>query len=217
MKNKKDKHEEDEKNMESTENNSATEEKAIETAYPADRQEPDALQKAEQKIAELEAQLKEWQDKFLRKAADFENYKRRSEIDQINLINYAAESVIVKLLPVVDDFERSLSHISNNNNNTAIVEGIRLVYDKLMKVLTEQGVKKMQVKGQPFNVDFHDALMQKKDDSVPPHTVLEEVEPGYLYRDKVIRHAKVIVSEEFSSEDSKTSDDGSTDQQKENQ
>jgi molecular chaperone GrpE len=207
MKNNKDKHEEEEKNMESFENNSASEEKVTETDYPADKQELDAIQKSEQKIAELEVQIKEWQDKFLRKAAEFENYKRRSKIDQINLINYAAESMIVKFLPVVDDFERSLSHLNEDQkNNSAIIEGIKLVYEKLMKILNEQGVKKMQTKGEPFNVDFHDALMQRKDDSVPPHTVLEEVESGYLYRDKVIRHAKVIVSEESSSDDTKTSD-----------
>lgn len=210
---KKDKHEEEEKIMESKSEAMAeatNEEKVAE-------QEQDALQKAEQKIAELEAQIKEWQDKFLRKAAEFENFKRRSEIDQINLINYSAESIIVKLLPVVDDFERSLSHINNNDsNNTAVIEGIKLVYEKLMKFLNEQGVKKMQAKGEPFNVDFHDALMQKKDSSVPSHTVLEEVESGYLYRDKVIRHAKVIVSEDSSSEDVNTSDNENSDQQNEN-
>lgn len=154
------------------------------------------VEKAEARIAELELQIKEWQDKFLRKAAEFENYKRRTENDQFNLINYAAESFITKLLPVVDDFERSLEHIDDIENNKSVKEGIKLVYEKLMKVLNEQGVKKMQTKGEPFSVDYHDALMQRKDDSVPPHTVLEEVESGYIYRDKVIRHAKVIVSED---------------------
>lgn len=154
------------------------------------------VEKAEAKIADLELQIKEWQDKFLRKAAEFENYKRRTENDQFNLINYAAESFITKLLPVVDDFERSLEHIDDIENNKSVKEGIKLVYEKLMKVLNEQGVKKMQTKGEPFSVDYHDALMQRKDDSVPPHTVLEEVESGYIYRDKVIRHAKVIVSED---------------------
>ena len=211
-KQKKDKHEDEEKNMESTENNTVSEEKIIEQ-----EQEPDALQIAEQKITELEAQVKEWQDKFLRKAAEFENYKRRSENDQINLINYAAESMIVKLLPVVDDFERSLSHINDINNNAAVVEGIKLVYEKLMKVLNEQGVKKMKVKGEPFNVDFHDALMQQKDNSVPPHTVIEEVESGYLYRDKVIRHAKVIVSEELSVDDIQTSNEDDSNSPKGNE
>jgi len=176
----------------------------------------DAADSSEAKIAELEAQLKEWQDKLLRKAAEFENYKRRTENDQFNLINYAAESFIIKLLPVVDDFERSMEHIDDIDNNKAVKEGIKLVYEKLLKLLNEHGVKKMQTKGEPFNVDFHDALMQRKDDTVPPHTVLEEVESGYLYRDKVIRHAKVIVSEE-SSDENQISGEGSSDTSSENE
>ena len=174
------------------------------------------IDKSEEKIAELEAQVKEWHDKFLRKAAEFENYKRRTENDQFNLINYAAESFIIKLLPVVDDFERTLQHIDDDNNIDAVKEGIKLVYEKLLKVLDEQGVKKMKVKGEPFNVDYHDALMQRKDDSVPPHTVLEEIEKGYIYRDKVIRHAKVIVSEETSSDDNQISEENSSDSSLEN-
>lgn len=168
------------------------------------------LELAELKIAELEKQVKEWNDKFLRKAAEFENYKRRTENDQFNLINYAAESFIVKLLPVVDDFERSMEHFDDIDNNKAVKEGIKLVYEKLLNLLKEHGVKKMQTKGEPFNVDFHDALMQRKDNSVPPHTVLEEVEPGYLYRDKVIRHAKVIVSEESSSDNNEITNEDSS-------
>ena len=167
------------------------------------------FEKAEAKIAELETQVKEWNDKFLRKAAEFENYKRRSENDQFNLINYAAESFIIKLLPVVDDFERSMEHIDDIESTKSVKDGIKLVYEKLLKLLSEQGVKKMQTKGEPFNVDYHDALMQKKDDSVPPHTVLEEIESGYMYRDKVIRHAKVIVSEE-STDNSQISNEGSS-------
>ena len=167
------------------------------------------FEKADAKIAELETQVKEWNDKFLRKAAEFENYKRRTENDQFNLINYAAESFIIKLLPVVDDFERSMEHIDDIESTKSVKDGIKLVYEKLLKLLSEQGVKKMQTKGEPFNVDYHDALMQKKDDSVPPHTILEEVESGYIYRDKVIRHAKVIVSEE-SADNSQISNEGSS-------
>jgi len=177
----------------------------------------DAAEKSEAKIAELEVQLKEWQDKFLRKAAEFENYKRRTENDQFNLINYAAESFITKLLPVVDDFERSMEHFDDLENNKSVKEGIKLVYEKLLKLLNEQGVKKMQTKGEPFNVDFHDALMQRKDTSVPPHTVLEEVEAGYLYRDKVIRHAKVVVSEESSSDDNEMTNEDSPESTSENE
>jgi molecular chaperone GrpE len=176
-----------------------------------------AAEKSEAKIAELESQVKEWQDKLLRKAAEFENYKRRTENDQFNLINYAAESFIIKLLPVIDDFERSMEHIDDIDNNKAVKEGIKLVYEKLLKLLNEQGVKKMQTKGEPFNVDFHDALMQRKDDSVPSHTVLEEVESGYIYRDKVIRHAKVIVSEDPALDDNQITNEDSPESSSENE
>jgi molecular chaperone GrpE len=207
---KKDKHQDEQNKMSEQEENKSEE---LEQNKKIDA---DAADKSEAKIAELEIQLKEWQDKLLRKAAEFENYKRRTENDQFNLINYAAESFIIKLLPVVDDFERSMEHIDDIDNNKAVKKGIKLVYEKLLKLLNEQGVKKMQTKGEPFNVDYHDALMQRKDDSVPPHTILEEVESGYLYRDKVIRHAKVIVSEE-SSDDSQISDDGTSDKSSENE
>jgi len=156
--------------------------------------------KEENKIAELEKEVAELKDRFLRKAAEFENYKRRNENDQLNLIKYAAESFIIKLLPVIDDFERSLEHIDTAKNNEALKEGIKLVYDKLMKVLDDQGVKKIDSVGKPFDVHYHEALLQRKDDKVEPHTVLEEVEKGYLYKDRVIRHSKVIVSEDSSEE-----------------
>ena len=207
-KHKKEKHEEEQKKKIESEENKE------EMVEPNEEKLTD---NTEEKIADLEAQVKEWHDKFLRKAAEFENYKRRTENDQFNLINYAAESFITKLLPVIDDFERSLQHIDDDNNVDAVKEGIKLVYEKLLKVLDEQGVKKMKVKGEPFNVDYHDALMQRQDDSVPPHTILEEIEKGYLYRDKVIRHAKVIVSEETSSDENQISDADTADSTSENE
>ena len=152
--------------------------------------------KSEEKITQLENEVAELKDKLLRKAAEFENYKRRTENDQLNLLTYAAESFIQRLLPVVDDFERSLQHINEAQEVDAIKQGLKLIYDKFMKVLDDQGVKKMESVGEPFNVDYHEALLQRPDDSVEPHTVLEEIEKGYMYKDKVIRHAKVIVSED---------------------
>ena len=172
--------------------------------------EKNEIERAKAKISELESQVKELEDRFLRKVAEFENYKRRAENDQFNLITYGAESFIVKLLPVIDDFERSFQHIDSTNDSESIKKGLKLVYDKLIKVLEEQGVKKMESVGKPFNVDFHDALMQRKDEKAEPHTVLQEIEPGYIYREKVIRHAKVIVSEDLP-EDNVQSDDSNSD------
>ena len=154
----------------------------------------------EEKITQLEQEVVDFKDKLLRKAAEFENYKRRTENDQLNLLTFAAESFIQKLLPVIDDFERSLGHVDEAQDITAIKQGLKLIYDILMKVLDDQGVKKIESVGNPFDVDYHEALMQRPDDSVEPHTVLDEMEKGYTYKDKVIRHAKVIVSEEKSSE-----------------
>ncbi len=158
----------------------------------------------EEKVKQLENEVSELKDMLLRKAAEFENYKRRTENDQLNLLKYAAENFIIKLLPVIDDFERSLLHIDNAKDGQSIKEGIKMVYEKMMKVFDEQGVKPIDSVGKPFDVNFHEALMQRKDENVEPHTVLEELEKGYMYKDKVIRHAKVIVSEDSSLEETQT-------------
>ncbi len=152
------------------------------------------LNQAKTKIELLEKEATEYKDKLLRKAAEFENYKRRTENDQLNLLKYAAESFIIKLLPVVDDFERSLQHIDNAKDVDSLKQGIKLVYDKLIKVLNDQGVKKIESIGKPFDVHYHEAILQRPAEGAAPHTVLDEVEKGYIYKDKVIRHTKVIVS-----------------------
>ena len=143
-------------------------------------------------------EITELKDRLLRKAAEFENYKRRTENEQLNLLKYAAENFIVKVLPVYDDLERSLTHIKDGENNESFREGLQLVYNKFQKVMEEQGVKKIDSVGKPFDVNFHEALLQRTVEGVDPHTVVDEVEPGYMYKDKVIRHSKVIVSDENS-------------------
>ncbi len=158
------------------------------------------------KVGQLENEIADLRDKLLRKAAEFENYKRRTENDQINLLKYSAETFIVKLLPVVDDFERSIEHMDSAKDVESIKKGIQLIYDKLMKILSEQGVKKIDAVGKPFSVEFHEALMQRKSEKVEPHTVLDEIEKGYFYKDKVIRHSKVIVSEDYAEDSSSHSE-----------
>lgn len=150
---------------------------------------------ADEKLKALTSEVEQYKELMLRKAAEFENYKRRTENDQLNLLKYAAESLIIKLLPAVDDLERSLLHMTEETDVNKIKEGIQLIYNKLMKTLDDQGVKKIEAVGKPFDVEFHEALMQRPDDSVPPHTVIDELETGYFYKDRVIRHSKVIVSE----------------------
>jgi molecular chaperone GrpE len=188
------------KKNKNTENEEPNQNENLNNDSNEENMENDILKKEEEtlvKIGQLENEILDLNDKLLRRAAEFENYKRRTENDQANLLKYSAESFIVKLLPVVDDFERSIAHIESAKDIEAIKKGIILIYDKLMKVLDEQGVKKIEAAGRPFNVDYHEALMQRKAEGVEPHTVLDELEKGYLYKDKVIRHSKVIVSEDL--------------------
>ena len=152
------------------------------------------LKEAREKIIEVEKQLNEYKDAYLRKAAEFDNFKRRNENEISNLLKYAAEPFIKNILSVYDDLERSLEHVKEDSSLDSLKKGIELVFDKFTKVLNAQGIKKIEAKGEPFDVDLHEALMQQPAEGVPSHTVLDVIEQGYLYKDKVIRHAKVIVS-----------------------
>lgn len=151
------------------------------------------------KVEELEKEVQELKDTLLRKAAEFQNYKRRKESEQELFAKYAAESFIVNILPVFDDLERTVKHMNESEDLESLKKGVQMVFDKFKKILEDQGVKKIEAKGQPFDFNLHEALMQQPAEGVEPHTVLDEIEAGYLYKDKVIRHAKVIVSQEIAS------------------
>lgn len=148
------------------------------------------------KLAEAEKQVEYYKDLLYRKAAEFENYKKRSENEAASIMKFASESLIADLLPVIDDFERSIKAARNSKDFESLYRGIELVQQKFLKVLEKRGVKVFETVGKEFSVEFHDALLQIPRDDVPSHTVLEEIEKGYMLNDKVIRHAKVIVSTE---------------------
>jgi molecular chaperone GrpE len=145
-------------------------------------------------IEELQKQLEQTKDLLLRKAADFDNYKRRVESDISSIIKRANEDLLIAILPIVDDLERSLKAARISTDTETLLKGIDLIYQKVTKTLESIGVKPLDTVGKEFNVDFHDALLQIAKADLPPQTVIEEVEKGYMLHDKVIRHAKVIVS-----------------------
>lgn len=155
------------------------------------------------KVTELESNLALYKDQLLRKAAEFDNYKKRIDNDYSNFVRYANEDLLEKFLPVVDDFERSFKAFEesaakagdrNTKENQSLVKGVELIYSKLRKVLEAHGVTPMEVVGKPFDPNYHDALLQVENSDHPHHTVIQEVEKGYMLHDRVIRHAKVIVS-----------------------
>lgn len=146
------------------------------------------------KIAELEKQAAQFKDQYLRTAAEFENYKRRTDAERAEFFAYAGERVLNDMLPVLDDFDRTMESFDKSHDKDALKKGIDLVYAKFRSVLEKQGLKPMQSDGTKFDVNLHEAILQQPDESKEPETVLNTVEKGYYLKDKVLRHAKVVVS-----------------------
>lgn len=167
---------------------------------PTKEQQPqEAPSDLESRLVAAEQQAASYKDLFLRKAAEFENFKKRTENENALLMRYANEELLLALLPVIDDLERSLKN-AHEVKESPFFAGVELIHQKLLKVLHSFNVKPFETVGKEFDVRFHDALLQVPRKGVPPHTILEEVERGYLYHDKVLRHAKVIVSAETGDE-----------------
>ncbi|NOX64986.1 MAG: nucleotide exchange factor GrpE [Chlorobi bacterium] len=158
------------------------------------------LENLEERVAELEEKNNELNDRLLRRAAEFENYKRRTENEKDVLFKYAAEPFILKVLPIYDDLKRSLSHIDNDNLES-VRDGFKMIADKFTQVLEAQGVKKIDSVGKEFNYEFHEALLQQPSEEYPENIIIEEIEPGYIYKDKVLKHSKVIVSQGMEKEE----------------
>jgi molecular chaperone GrpE len=149
---------------------------------------------ADKMMEELNTKVSDLSDKLLRKAAEFENYRKRMDNEVSSYVKYANEKLIIDLLPILDDFERLNKSWDEKHDADKYKEGIDLINEKLKKVLQKHGLKEMESLGKAFDVNLHDALLQVPKEDVKPDTVVEEVEKGYFLKDKVIRHAKVIVS-----------------------
>jgi molecular chaperone GrpE len=154
-----------------------------------------------EKLSEVEILKKEisfYKDAFMRKAAEFENYKKRSDVELSNYLKFASESLIKSLLPVYDDLIRSVESVEKGETKDfeTLKQGIQLVTDKFKNTLTAEGLTELDILGKEFDVNTSDALLQVPREDVPPHTVVEVVEKGYKLKDKVIKFAKVIVSTE---------------------
>jgi molecular chaperone GrpE len=150
----------------------------------------------EAELANAKAEIAALKDQLLRKAAEFENFRRRADERQNDLVRYGTEKLITELLPVIDDFHRSLKAGQAHSDFEPFYKGVELLSNKLMKLLEARGLQPIKAVGEPFNVDFHDALLQMPNADLPPGTILDEIETGYMLHDKVIRHSKVTVSAE---------------------
>lgn len=169
---------------------------------PADSGQPadngtDTAVDSDLRIQELEMQLAEAKEQLLREVAEMANYRKRLERDKASIFDITKTDVISRFLPVYDDLVRSLEATPNLNPDDAFVQGVKMVSDKFAGVLGQYQIERIDAVMVPFDVEVHEALMRQKhdDSSIEPNTVIMMLEPGYRMGDKVIRHAKVMVSE----------------------
>ncbi|MBD0379075.1 nucleotide exchange factor GrpE [Paenibacillus sedimenti] len=145
-------------------------------------------------LDQLRMQSDENYQRFLRVQADFDNFRRRSRAEKEDFAKYASLKLIEQLLPVVDNFDRALSSSKEAKDFDALVKGLDMTFRQLDQVLTQEGLKPIEAVGQPFNPEFHQAIMQVESEEHEEGIVVEELQKGYMLKDKVIRPAMVKVS-----------------------
>ncbi len=180
-----------------------TEAGAEETADAAETAEAEATEgtkegkglfKKKEKKDKRDEQIAELNDKVLRQMAEFENFRKRTEKEKAAMFEIGAKSIVEKLLPVIDNFERGLATVSEEEKNGAFAQGIDKIYKQLLTELAEAGVTPIEAVGKEFNPDFHNAVMHIEDENFGENIVAEEFQKGYMYKDSVVRHSMVKVA-----------------------
>jgi molecular chaperone GrpE len=144
----------------------------------------------------VEEKLAEMQDKYIRLSAEFDNYRKRTLREKMEMSKYAGESLMLNIIPVMDDFERALRHMEVTDDCTAIKDGIGIIYGKFSEFLKQNGVKEIESLNHDFNVDLHEAVAKVPvEDADKKGKVVDVVLKGYYLQDKVLRFSKVIVGE----------------------
>lgn len=145
-------------------------------------------------VQELQEQYNQLNDKYLRLYSEFENFRRRTAKERLDLMKSAGEDVFKLLLPIIDDFERARTNMETAEDVPSVKEGVELIYHKLVKELEHKGLKPMEAKGEVFDSEIHEAITQIPAPSEDMKgKVVDEIEKGYFLNDKVIRFAKVVV------------------------
>ena len=142
----------------------------------------------------LKEKLDEIQDKYVRQVAEFDNFRKRTDKEKAQMFDAGAGSVIEKMLPIVDNFERGLDMIPEDQKESAFADGMNKIYKQLMKQLEDLGVKPIEAAGKEFDPNFHNAVMQEDSEEVESGYVAQELQKGYLFHDTVLRHAMVSVA-----------------------
>ncbi len=150
--------------------------------------------KKKEKKDPRDEKIEDLTDRLQRNMAEFDNYRKRTEKEKTAMFEIGARDIVERILPVVDNFERGLAAISDEERSAPFADGMDKIYKQLMKTLEEAGVKPIEAVGKPFDPNFHNAVMHIEDESLGENVVSQELQKGYTYRDTVVRHSMVQVA-----------------------
>lgn len=180
----------DSQDNEETTQESSTEAEEVESEDKEDSSEDKKSSKKDKKNKAQEI-IDELNDKVMRQMAEFENFRKRSDKEKTQMYDMGAKSILEKILPVVDNFERGLDAAADGDS---FADGMKMIYKQLMTSLEEAGVKEIEAEGEEFNPDYHNAVMHVEDEELGENVVVEVLQKGYMYNDTVLRHAMVKVA-----------------------
>ncbi|MBE6183976.1 nucleotide exchange factor GrpE [Heyndrickxia ginsengihumi] len=172
------------------ENTNEQEQTAAETGN-----EKDELEKANAKIKELEEKIDEYENRYVRLRADFDNFRRRVDLDKQASEKYRAQHLITNLLPAIDNFERALQMASEDEQTKQLLQGMEMVYRNILEALKKEGVEPIEALGKEFDPHYHQAIMQAQEEDVESNIIVEEFQKGYILKDRVIRPSMVKVNQ----------------------
>ena len=185
----------EDENVTSTEETAETAENADAEASEADSEDPDKKKSFfKKKKDKKDEQIEELTDKVKRQMAEFDNFRKRTEKEKTQMYDMGAKTIVEKILPVIDNFERGLAAVPEDNKEDAFVVGMDKIYRQMLTVLEEAGVKPIEAVGAEFDPNFHNAVMHVEDETLGENVVAEELQKGYMYRDTVVRHSMVKVA-----------------------
>ena len=186
--------------LENEEINDAAEEETVEEAEEAAAEEPEAGKekgsffKKKEKKDKKDEKIEELTDRVRRQMAEFDNFRKRTEKEKTQMFETGAKSIVEKILPVVDNFERGLAAVTEEEKGSPFVEGMEKIYKQMMTMLEEAGVKPIEAVGQEFDPNLHNAVMHIEDEEFGENIIAEDFQKGYTYRDSVVRHSMVKVA-----------------------
>ena len=186
--------------LENEEINDAAEEETVEEAEEAAAEEPEAGKekgsffKKKEKKDKKDEKIEELTDRVRRQMAEFDNFRKRTEKEKTQMFETGAKSIVEKILPVVDNFERGLAAVTEEEKGSPFVEGMEKIYKQMMTMLEEAGVKPIEAVGQEFDPNLHNAVMHIEDEEFGENIIAEEFQKGYTYRESVVRHSMVQVA-----------------------